>query len=101
MASMSVIVLGGGTKLASLKAELTFLASSMDMALWHAGAKRPRTSVSARLAHELGRAPGSTIVGLPLIDARAERFLDRTLGQSVRVVNNRCGDSCAHTVNRR
>src|SRR5262245_23304164 len=88
---MSVIVRGGGTKLAPLKAAVTCLASSMDMALWHAGARRPKTTVSARLAHEIGRVRRSTMAGLRLIDARAGRFLHRTLGHSDQAVNNRCG----------
>src|SRR5262245_57626721 len=75
MASMSVIVRGGGTKLAPLKAAVTFLASSMDMALWHDGARRPKTTVSARLVHEVGRVRRSTMAGLPCLDARAEQFL--------------------------
>src|SRR5262245_58286472 len=93
---MSLIVRGGGTKLVSLKSAVTFLASSMDMAFWHAGARRPRTIASARLVHEIGRVRRSTMAGLRLIDAREGRFLHRTLGQSDLPVNNRCGNGCAN-----
>src|SRR5215831_5057686 len=89
---MSLIVRGGGTKLTPLKSVVTFLASSMDMAFWHAVVRRPRTSVSVRLAHDLGWVRRSAIAGLPLRDAREGRFLHRTLIQSDRAVNNRCGN---------
>jgi len=75
MVSMSLIVRGGGTKRVPPKAVVTLLASSTDMAFWHAGASGPKTTVSARLAHEIGRVRRSTMAGLPLSDARAERFL--------------------------
>src|SRR5262245_12959292 len=90
---MSVMVRGGGTKLAPSKDAVTFLASSIDMAFWHAGAKRPKTTVSARLVHEIGRVRRSPMAGLPL-SARKGRFLHRTLGHSDRAVNNRCVGSC-------
>ena len=86
---MSVIVRGVGAKGVCVSAAEACLTSSTDMVLWHASARRLRTSASARLVHEIGRR--STMAGLHRIDAREGRFLHCTLGHSDQAVNNRCG----------
>src|SRR4030095_10739975 len=86
---MSVIVRGGGAKGVCVIAAEACLTSSTDMVLWHASARRLRTSASARLVHEIGRR--SAMAGLHLIDAREGRFLHRTLGHSGQAVHHKCG----------
>src|SRR5262249_30914625 len=58
---MSLTVRGGGTNCAFVMAAEACLASSTDMVLWHAEARRPRRSVSARLMHEISRLAGCTM----------------------------------------
>src|SRR5215468_7991000 len=81
---MSLIVGGGGTKEAPPKLAATFLASSTDMALWHAPVRRPRSTIRVRLVPDLGRSPGYVMTVLPTVADESGRVILGRPGRTVK-----------------